>query len=413
MTKPFAISKVLVWEAYQQVKTNGGAAGIDKESLEVFESQLSNNLYKLWNRMCSGSYIPPPVKGVPIPKKSGGTRMLGVPTVADRVAQTVVKQVLEPMLDPMFHDNSYGYRPGRSAHDAIAMVRRRCWEYDWVVEFDIKGLFDNIDHDLLMKALKKHCDIPWVLLYVERWLKAPMQMADGTLTGRTRGTPQGGVVSPLLANLFLHYAFDVWVTRHLCSVRFCRYADDGVIHCKSLAQAEYALRKIDERFKQCGLELHPEKTRIVYCQDINRQENYPCVKFTFLGFTFQPRKAQDKYGRVYVNFTPAVSRDALKSMRQTIRSWHLHLMNDRSLADLAAMFNAVLKGWHNYYSRFYGSAMSVIWKHVNDYLIRWLRRKYRTLARHKTRAKHLLGRLARADPKTFVHWKLGVIPAVE
>ena len=234
MTKPHDIPKALVWEAYLSVKANGGSAGIDQESLGQFEENLSNNLYKLWNRMCSGSYFPPPVKGVPIPKKSGGVRMLGVPTVADRVAQTVVKQLLEPVIDPVFHPNSYGYRPGRSAHDAIAMVRRRSWEYDWVVEFDIKGLFDNIDHELLMRALRKHCQTPWVLLYVERWLTAPMRMPDNELVERTRGTPQGGVVSPLLANLFLHYAFDSWMGRHLGSVRFCRYADDGVWRRPSL-----------------------------------------------------------------------------------------------------------------------------------------------------------------------------------
>jgi len=236
--------------------------------------------------MCSGSYFPPPVKAVPIPKKTGGVRVLGVPTVADRVAQTVVKLWLEPQLDPLFHTDSYGYRPGRSAHDAIAVTKRRCWEYDWVIEFDVKGLFDNIDHDLLMRAVRKHCQNPWVLLYVERWLKAPMQTTDGEVKARERGTPQGGVVSPLLANLFLHYAFDLWVHRNLPSVRFCRYADDAVIHCKSQAQAQFVLRRIDERFRQCGLELHPSKTRIVYCKDINRRQDHPAIEFTFLGYTF-------------------------------------------------------------------------------------------------------------------------------
>ncbi len=410
MTKPYDIPKSLIWEAYQCVKANGGAAGVDRESIQQFESRLGDNLYKLWNRLCSGSYIPPPVKGVPIPKKSGGVRMLGVPTVADRVAQTAVKLLLEPKIDPIFHPDSYGYRPGRSAHDAIAVVRRRSWEYDWVVEFDIKGLFDNIDHDLLMRALRKHCQAPWVLLYVERWLKAPMQSADGSILERTCGTPQGGVVSPLLANLFLHYAFDVWVSRHLSSVRFCRYADDGVVHCKSEAQAKLALRKIGERFRQCGLELHPDKTKIVYCQDVNRREAYPCVQFTFLGYTFRPRKAVDKYQRVYVNFTPAVSRDALKAMRQTIRGWHLQLMCDRELDDLATMFNPVLRGWQQYYGRFCGSEMSAIWKHMNDYLRRWMMRKYKTLARHKTRARHALGRLALQSPTAFVHWEMGCVP---
>ena len=349
MAKSYDIPKTLIWEAFQRVKANGGTAGVDAETIEQFESHVKDNLYKLWNRLSSGSYFPPTVKGVPIPKKSGGVRMLGVPTVADRVAQTAVKLVLEPLLEPIFHKDSYGYRPGRSALDAVALVRRRSWDYDWVVEFDIKGLFDNINHELLLRALKKHCQNPWVLLYVERWLKAPMQMSNGEIKERKLGTPQGGVVSPLLANLFLHYAFDVWVARNLCSVRFCRYADDGVVHCKSKEQAEFALRKITDRFRECGLELHPDKTKLIYCQDINRKESYPNVQFTFLGYTFQPRKAVDKYGRIYVNFSPAVSRDALRSMRQTIRGWHLQLKCEKELTDLSAMFNAVLRGWHGYY----------------------------------------------------------------
>lgn len=410
MTKPFEIPKRLVWEAYQCVKANGGSAGVDQESIERFERRLGDNLYVLWNRLCSGSYFPSPVKGVPIPKKSGGVRMLGVPTVADRVAQTVVKRVLEPILEPQFHPDSYGYRPGRSALDAVARVRRRCWDYDWVIEFDIKGMFDNIDHALLMRAVRKHCQIPWVLLYIERWLKAPMEMADGQRVERTRGTPQGGVVSPLLANVFMHYAFDRWVTQHLRSVRFCRYADDGVIHCKSRAQAEFALRRITERFGQCGLELHAEKTRIVYCRDINRPADYPTIQFTFLGYTFRPRKAVDKYGRVYVNFAPAVSRDALRAMRQTIRGWHLQLKCDRHIDDLSRMFNPVLRGWMNYYGRFHGSAMDAIWKHLNAYLMRWLQRKYKTLARRKRRAWRALGRLAAASPRAFVHWERGCVP---
>ena len=291
MSKPYDISKQRIWDAFQCVKAKGGASGVEHESIGQFETCLKDNLYKLWNRLSSGSYFPPPVKGVPIPKKLGGVRMLGVPTVSDRVAQTVVKGILEPLLEPVFHNNSYGYRPGRSALDAVALVRRRCWEYDWVIEFDIRGLFDNIDHELLMRALRKHCDIPWVLLYVERWLKAPLQTVDGEIQERTRGTPQGGVVSPLLANLFMHYAFDVWVRKHLKSVRFCRYADDGVIHCKSHKQAQFVLKKIGERFRQCGLELHPEKTRIVYCQDVNRQEDYPCVQFTFFGLYLPSSKS--------------------------------------------------------------------------------------------------------------------------
>ena len=411
MTKSFEIPKALVWEAFQRVKANGGSAGVDDESIEAFEKSLGDNLYKLWNRMGSGSYFPPPVKAVPIPKKSGGTRMLGVPTVADRVAQTVVKMVLEPALEPVFDHNSFGYRPGRSALDAVALVRRRSWEYDWVVEFDIKGLFDNIDHELLLRAVRKHCRNPWVLLYIERWLKAPMETKEGTRVGRERGTPQGGVVSPLLANLFLHYALDAWMRREMRSVRFCRYADDGVIHCKSEVQARLVLRKLGVRLRACGLELHPEKTRIVYCQDVNRRAAHPAIQFTFLGYTFRPRKAVDKYGRVYVNFSPGVSREALKTMRQTVRGWHLQLRNDKELSDLSNMFGPVLRGWANYYGRFYPTALKPLWRQVNDYLVRWMRRKCKALARGVTRAARALGRLAERAPSSFVHWERGFIPA--
>ena len=413
MTKPYSIPKILVWEAYQSVKENGGGSGVDQESIEKFESRLKGNLYKIWNRLSSGSYIPPPVKAVSIPKKSGGIRVLGVPTVADRIAQTVVKKVLEPMLEPVFHRNSYGYRPGRSALDAVEMVRRRSWEYDWVIEFDIKGLFDNINHELLMRAVRKHCQVPWVLLYIERWLKAPMQDIEGRLVERNHGTPQGGVVSPLLANLFLHYAFDRWVSQNLRSVRFCRYADDGVVHCKSLAQAQFALAEITERFRQCGLELHSEKTRIVYCKDINRRESYPVVEFTFLGYTFRPRKAVDKYGRVYVNFSPAVSREALRDMRQTIRSWRIQLKNDKELGDLSNMFNPILRGWQNYYGRFHGSAMVTIWRHMNAFLVRWLRHKYKKVSWHKRKAWRLLGKLAVSAPEAFIYWEMGYAPMAE
>lgn len=411
MTKPFVIPKALVWEAFQRVKANGGGAGVDNESIEAFEKSLGGNLYKLWNRMGSGSYFPPPVKAVPIPKKSGGTRMLGVPTVADRVAQTVVKLVLEPVLEPVFDRDSFGYRPGRSALDAVALVRRRGWEYDWVVEFDIKGLFDNIDHELLLRAVRKHCSTPWVLLYIERWLKAPMETKEGKQVARERGTPQGGVVSPLLANLFLHYTLDAWMRREMRSVRFCRYADDGVIHCKSEVQARLVLRKLGVRLGECGLELHPEKTRIVYCQDVNRQAAYPTIHFTFLGYTFRPRKAVDKYGRVYVNFSPGVSREALKKMRQTVRGWHIQLMCDQELNDLSNMFGPILRGWANYYGRFYPTALKPLWRQVNDYLVRWMQRKYQALARGITRAARALGRLAETAPRSFVHWERGFLPA--
>lgn len=410
MTKSFEISKRLVWEAFQRVKAKGGGAGVDGESIEEFERDLHGNLYRIWNRMSAGSYFPPPVKSVMIPKKDGGKRRLGVPTVADRVAQTTVKAVLEPMLEPVFDRDSFGYRPGRSALDAVALVRRRCWKYDWVVEFDIKGLFDNINHSLLLRALERHCSVPWVILYIKRWLVAPLLDEHGSLVPRKQGTPQGGVISPLLANLFLHYALDSWMRRNLRSVRFCRYADDGVVHCKSAAQAKLVLQKLDERLRECGLELHPDKTRIVYCADVNRRESYPVIQFTFLGYTFRPRKAVDKYGRIYVNFCPAVSREATKAMRQTVRGWHLQLKCDKNLSDLSNMFNPILRGWLNYYGRFRSSALKPLWWSVNDYLTRWLRRKYKRLGTGVIRATRALGRLAEASPDAFVHWRSGYRP---
>jgi len=287
--KPFSIDKKLVCEAYKAVKANAGAAGVDGQTIEQFEADLRDNLYKIWNRMSSGSYFPPPVRAVSIPKKSGGQRILGVPTVADRVAQMVVKMVIEPDLDSIFLPDSYGYRPGKSALDAIGVTRKRCWEYDWVLEFDIKGLFDNIDHTLLLRAIRKHVKCKWAILYLERWLTAPMVLEDGTRVERTRGTPQGGVVSPVLANLFLHYAFDLWMVRTHPELPWCRYADDGLVHCRTEQEAQAIQTDLQIRLAECQLELHPTKTRIVYCKDGQRTGKYPIRKFDFLGYTFRPR----------------------------------------------------------------------------------------------------------------------------
>jgi RNA-directed DNA polymerase len=342
------------------------------------------------------------VKAVPIPKRSGGERVLGIPTISDRIAQTVVKMVLEPLLDPIFDKDSYGYRPNRSAHDAIAITRKRCWKYDFVVEFDIKGLFDNIDHTLLMKALKKHCNCTWVLLYVERWLKAPMQDKDGNLIIRTFGTPQGGVVSPILSNLFLHYVFDTWVRRHLPHVPFCRFADDGILHCKSQKQAEYVLQVIGQRFEECNLTIHPEKSGIIYCKDKNRLEQFERVCFDFLGYTFRPGRCVDKQGMVHPNFLPAISNNSKKAITKEIRSWHIHLKNDKSLEDIAEMFQAEVRGWVNYYGQFYPSAMTSIWKHLNWYLVQWVRRKYKKLTGHKRRAREYLNHLSSVDIQNFL-----------
>ncbi len=405
-TKPFDISKRLVWEAYKRVKANKGASGVDQQSLAEFEQSLADNLYRIWNRMSSGSYFPSPVKAVAIPKKTGGERILGVPTVADRIAQTVVTMVLNPILDPHFHEDSYGYRPGRTAHQAIEVTRKRCWKYDWVLEYDIRGLFDHIDHELLMKALRHHTGNKWVLLYVSRWLTAPMQNSDGSLISRDVGTPQGGPLSPLLSNLFLHYALDRWLATNHKSVAFCRYADDGVVHCHSHKQALHLLEQMKARLAECALEIHPQKTRIVYCKDANRTGQYENIQFDFLGFTFRPRKALDRYGRAFLSFVPAASDVALKSMRQTIRGWQLHLKSAWSLSGLATEYGPIIRGWMGYYCRFRRSAFQTICFNLNKVLVRWAMRKYKRLRRHKSRAVSWLRENSQRKPNLFPHWQV-------
>jgi len=409
-TKPFSIAKQAVWEAYKQVKANHGAAGVDAESIEEFEGNLKDNLYRLWNRLSSGSYFPPPVKVVAIAKKDGGQRQLGVPTVADRIAQTVVTRALEPLVEPYFHEDSYGYRPGKSAHQALTVTRQRCWRYDWVVKFDIKGAFDNLSHTLIVKALRHHTDCKWILLYIERWLTAPLHHEDGRLEARTKGTAQGGVVSPVLLNLVLHYVFDRWMQHHYPQHPFERYADDGLAHCQTEAQADALKEVLVARFAECGLELHPDKTRIVYCKDDDRREEYLHTKVDFLGYTFQARRSKNRWGKYFINFSPAVSNAAAKAMRQKTRRWGLHRRSDKSLEDLSRMFNPLLRGWITYYGRFYKSAMYPTLHHVDRILVRWAMRKYKKLRRHKRRAEHWLGRIARKEPQLFAHWQLGVRP---
>ena len=410
--KPYDIPKQLVWEAYQRVKANRGAAGVDGESLAMFEKDLKGNLYKIWNRLSSGSYFPPPVRLVEIPKESGGTRPLGIPTVGDRVAQTVVKMVLEPLVEPLFHPDSYGYRPGRSALDAVGMTRKRCWDADWVIDLDIKAFFDSLDHGLVERAVAHHTDLPWVRLYIGRWLRAPVQRPDGSTEPRTKGTPQGGVISPLLANLFLHYAFDAWMQRTYPGILFERYADDVIVHCRSEKQARSVLDAIRDRFAQCGLELHPTKTRIVYCKDNDRRGKYEHISFDFLGYTFQPRRAKDRWGKFFVSFLPAISNKAAKSIRATIRQWKMaSSRNNQRLEDLAQLVNPSVRGWMNYYGRFYRSKCVHVLHHLNEALAAWARRKYKRLRRRERASMHWLGRIARQEPNLFVLWQLGARPA--
>lgn len=409
--KPYNIPKQLVWEAYQRVKANRGAAGVDGESLTAFEKDLAGNLYKIWNRMSSGTYFPPPVRLVEIPKKDGGKRPLGIPTVADRIAQTVVKMVMEPRLEPLFHPDSYGYRPGRGALDAVGVARKRCWKADWVIDLDIKGFFDNLDWNLVERAVAHHIDEPWVRLYVARWLRAPVQQPDGTMVQRTKGTPQGGVISPLLANLFLHYAFDEWMQRTYPSVRFERYADDVLVHCSSEEQAQSVMEAIRDRLAQCHLELHPTKTRIVYCKDDDRRGEHEQIKFDFLGYTFQPRRAKNHRGKFFVSFLPAISSKAAKKIRETIREWRMaSTRNNQRLEDLARLVNPSVRGWMNYYGRFYRSKCVQILRHLNKALAAWVRRKFKRFRRKERAAMHWLAGVAAREPTLFVLWKLGILP---
>jgi RNA-directed DNA polymerase len=404
--RPFAISKQVVWRAYRRVKANKGAAGVDGESMKEFERNLEGNLYKLWNRMSSGSYFPPPVRAVEIPKKSGsGVRVLGVPTVADRIAQTVAAMYLEPKVEPMFHADSYGYRPGRSAHQALERCRERCWRSDWVIDLDIKAFFDNIPHSLILRAVAKHTQLKWLLLYVKRWLEAPLKREDGTLVERDRGSPQGSAISPLMANLFMHYAFDSWMAREFPAIGFERYCDDVVVHCVSQRQAEYVKEAIGRRLKEVGLEMSPEKTRIVYCKDDSRRGQHTCTKFVYVSYEFRARQTRTKDGRLFNGFNPAISPEQTKRLRGEIRNWRLGRWTNLTLTDLAKWVNPRVQGWIDYYGHVYVSALYPILRGLNEHLAQWARRKYKRLHGSTKRAFDLLRRVARQEQRLFVHWR--------
>ena len=408
--KSFTISKQLIWNAWQKVKANQGSAGIDGQTIKGFEEDLKNNLYKIWNRMSSGSYIPPAVKLVEIPKSGGGKRPLGIPTVADRVAQMAVTMILEPNIEPVFHEDSYGYRPGKSAHDAVDQARKRCWQYDWVLDMDIKAFFDSIDHTMLQKAIERHTDCRWVKLYIQRWLQVPYQTSRGERIVRDKGVPQGSVIGPLLSNLFLHYAFDEWMRKYYPQIPFERYADDSVCHCETLEQTKHLQSALNDRFAACKLELHPKKTKIVYCYRSGKKEKHDQKQFDFLGFTFRPRLAKSQKTGYFVSFLPAISNKAKKRIGEVIRRWNLHLWTDKDLAFIARAINPKLQGWLNYYGRFYKSAMIPILKRLNQRLARWFIQKFKKLRFHKRRAWHRLGAFASQNPNLFAHWRFGMRP---
>jgi RNA-directed DNA polymerase len=403
--KPFDIPKQMVWEAYRRVAAKEGAPGVDRQTLDEFEEDLKNNLFKIWNRMSSGSYFPPPVRAVEIPKPhGGGVRVLGVPTVADRVAQTVVAMHLVERAEPRFHPDSYGYRPKKAAWDAVGVCRQRCWKRDWVIDLDVEKFFDSVPWDLIIKAVEVVTDTPWVLLYVKRWLAAPLQRPDGTLLERDKGTPQGSAVSPILANLFMHFAFDRWMVRNFADCPFERFADDAVVHCVSKEQAEQVLGALVRRMEEVGLRLHPVKTRIVYCKDGQRRGDHEHTSFTFLGFTFRGRKAMGKDGKSFTGFLPAMSTEALKAKRAELRALRIHRRTTLTLDDLARWLNPIVAGWMGYYGRFYRSAMAHLLQRVNAYLRRWAGKKYRRL-RSYTRFQRWWSGVLERQPALFAQWK--------
>lgn len=408
-TKPFKISKQVVKIAFDRVKANRGTYGIDEQTIADFEENLKDNLYKIWNRMSSGTYFPKPVKAVAIPKKNGGTRILGIPTVEDRIAQMVAKIYFEPKVEKIFYEDSYGYGTNKSAIDAVGVLRERCWRKDWVVDFDIKGLFDNIRHDYLIEMVKRHTEEQWIILYIERWLKTPFKMQDGTIVERTAGTPQGGVISPVLANLFMHYVFDDFMSKEFPSISWVRYADDGAINCISIKQAKYIIKALDKRFKTFGLELNLDKTKIIYCKDDNRQEDYENITFDFLGYTFKPRGAKNKNGEYFTSFLPAMSDKAQKAIKKEVKSWKLQLKSDKTLEDIAHMFNSKIQGWINYYTHYYKTGIYDVLRYINRCLVKWVRRKYKKLNSRK-RAVNWLKGIAIRDTKLFAHWKFGFLP---
>jgi RNA-directed DNA polymerase len=403
-TKSFDFSKEEVVSSYEKVRENKGGSGIDKESISEFEKDLERNVYKIWNRLSSGSYMPPSVKQVMIPKKQGGKRPLGIPTVGDRVAQGVLKARLESELEALFHRDSYGYRPGRSAHDAIQKCKDNCLQYSWVIDLDIKGFFDNISHEWMMKMVRHHTEEKSMLLYVERWLKCDVQLQDGTFIKRTKGTPQGGVISPLLSNLYLHHGFDMWMEKHHKDTPFERYADDIVIHCRSLEQAEELLAKIKERLKKFDLELHEEKTKIVYCKDDRRKGSHEHESFTFLSYSFQPRVLRNKTTKkLFMIFVPAISESAKTHVRKRVREVFNPRWTETDIEGTAAILNPRIRGWCNYYSKSYPQEMKSIYFYIDERLREWLRNKFRIGIWKSVNMLQNLMQLSKG--KLFYHWR--------
>ena len=401
--KAHEISRQEVMEAWKRVRVKGGKGGTDGVTIKTFEMHLEDNLYKIWNRMSSGSYHPRAVKRVEIPKGDGEKRELGIPTILDRVAQQVVRARLEQELEPIFHAESYGYRRNQSAITAVKNCRSRCWSYDWVLDVDIQRFFDTIDHDLMMKAVRHHCKESWMIKYIERWLKNPVEHIDGSIEHPERGTPQGGVISPLLANLYLHYTFDMWMQRQYPEVKFERYADDAVVHCRTEEQAEEIRQALAKRLEECGLNLHPKKTKVVYCkQGTGKRRSYPEQRFTFLGYTFQPRPAVTGYSRKkFLGYLPAVSTESRKRFRTRLKSEGHFKRTQQSIEELAKEINPKITGFHNYFGHFYTSKLTELDYWLDRAIVRWWRKKAKCNTR---KAVGFLERLKKQKPQLFAHW---------
>jgi len=421
-TKIFPITREQVWESFKLVKKKGGSAGVDGITIDDIAANPRKHLYPVWNRLASGSYFPPAVKRVEIPKSDGGVRPLGIPTVKDRVAQMVIAKELEEQVDKHFSPNSFGYRPNKSAHQAIEQARENCWRYPWVIDVDIKGFFDNIDHELLMRAVRKFTDKKHTLLYVTRWLKAPVQMKDACLPDRQgtqlqnteRGTPQGGVISPLLANIFLHFVFDKWMEENFSSNPFERYADDIIIHAKNEPEARHLLKSLKIRFEQCKLELHPEKTKLVYCNRKGRRKRKEAKErqFDFLGYTFRSRSVMTKEGKIIFGFSPSISNKSTKRIAEEGRRLRFHRWTHLDIVGLSKALRSKIIGWLNYFGKFHKSAIKVAFRNLNRRIVKWAFNKYKRFKRTKAlrTARLWLRQISKEYAYLFPMWQHGFTP---